>query len=51
MGLISPIFVTLLLTRVSGVPLLEAKADAKWGDQADYQEYRRTTPVLVPKLR
>lgn len=50
-GLISPIFVTLLLTRVSGVPLLEAKADAKWGDQADYQEYRRTTPVLVPKPR
>lgn len=50
-GLISPIFVTLLLTRVSGVPLLEAKADAKWGDQADYQEYRRTTPVLVPRLR
>lgn len=50
-GLISPIFVTLLLTRVSGVPLLEAKADAKWGDQADYQDYRRTTPVLVPKPR
>lgn len=50
-GLISPVFVILLLTRVSGVPLLEAKADAKWGDQADYQEYRRTTPVLVPKPR
>lgn len=50
-GLISPFFVALLLIRVSGIPLLEAKADAKWGEQADYQEYRRTTPVLVPRLR
>ncbi|PFG18168.1 steroid 5-alpha reductase family enzyme [Propionicimonas paludicola] len=49
-GLVSPIFVALLITRVSGVPLLEAKAEAKWGDQADYQEYRRRTPVLVPRL-
>jgi steroid 5-alpha reductase family enzyme len=49
-GLVSPVFVALLITRVSGVPLLEAKAEAKWGDQADYQEYRRRTPVLVPRL-
>jgi len=50
-GLVSPVFVALLIIRVSGVPLLEAKADAKWGDQPDYQEYRRRTPVLVPRLR
>ncbi|WP_424464324.1 DUF1295 domain-containing protein [Pseudoclavibacter helvolus] len=49
-ALISPIFVTLLLTRVSGVPLLEAKADKKWGGQADYEDYKRRTPVLLPKL-
>jgi steroid 5-alpha reductase family enzyme len=49
-ALISPLFVTLLLTRVSGVPLLEAKADKKWGGQADYEEYKKTTPVLIPKL-
>ena len=49
-ALISPIFVTLLLARVSGVPLLEAKADKKWGGQADYEEYKRTTPVLLPLL-
>jgi len=34
-ALISPIFVTLLLTRVSGVPMLEAKAKKKWGGQAE----------------
>lgn len=49
-ALISPVFVTLLLTRVSGVPLLEAKADKKWGGQADYEAYKKTTPVLIPKL-
>lgn len=50
-GLVSPVFVAVLLLRVSGVPLLEAKADAKWGGRPDYEEYKRTTPVLVPRLR
>ncbi len=50
-ALISPVFVTLLLTRVSGIPLLEKKADQKWGGQADYQAYKQRTPVLIPRLR
>lgn len=49
-ALISPIFVTLLLTRVSGIPLLEQKADKKWGGQAEYEEYKKRTPVLIPRL-
>ena len=49
-ALISPIFVTLLLTRVSGVPLLEKKADKKWGGQAEYETYKKNTPVLIPRL-
>jgi steroid 5-alpha reductase family enzyme len=49
-ALISPIFVTLLLTRVSGVPLLEKKADKKWGGQDDYEAYKKRTPVLIPRL-
>lgn len=48
--LISPVFVYLLITRVSGVPLLEKKADATWGGQEAYEEYKRRTPVLVPFL-
>jgi steroid 5-alpha reductase family enzyme len=47
--LISPVFVTILLTRISGVPLLEARADEKWGGQADYEDYKARTPVLVPR--
>ncbi|MBM3128178.1 MAG: DUF1295 domain-containing protein [Chloroflexi bacterium] len=49
-ALISPVFVTVLLTRVSGVPLLEAKADKKWGGQPEYEAYKKRTPVLVPRL-
>ena len=47
--LISPIFIFLLLTRVSGIPMLEAKADKKWGDNADYQSYKNNTPALMMK--
>lgn len=49
-ALISPLFVTLLLTRVSGIPLLEKKADAKWGGQPEYEAYKKSTPVLIPRL-
>jgi len=49
-ALISPVFVTLLLTRVSGVPMLEAKAEKKWGGQPDYEAYKEQTSVLIPKL-
>ncbi len=50
-ALISPLFVTLLLTRVSGIPLLEKKADQKWGGQPEYEEYKKRTPVLIPRLK
>lgn len=49
-ALISPVFVTLLITRVSGVPMLEAKADKKWGGQTEYESYKKRTPVLIPRL-
>jgi len=49
-ALISPVFVTLLLTRVSGIPLLEKKSDQKWGGQPEYEAYKKATPVLIPRL-
>ncbi len=45
--LISPIFVAVLLTRVSGLPMLERRADKKWGGQPEYEAYKEVTPVLV----
>ena len=48
--LVSPIFVYILLTRMSGVNLLERIADERYGHLEEYQRYKRNTPVLVPKL-
>ena len=46
--LVSPVFVFLLLTRISGLPFLEEKAEKKWGENKDYIEYKKRTPILVP---
>jgi steroid 5-alpha reductase family enzyme len=46
--LISPVFIALLLTRISGIPMLERRADEKWGGQADYEAYKASTSILVP---
>jgi steroid 5-alpha reductase family enzyme len=49
-GAISPMFITFLLFKVSGIPLLENSADLKYKDNAAYTEYKRKTPILVPFL-
>jgi len=46
--MISPIFIFILLTRISGVPMLEKSADEKWGGQDDYEAYKAATSILVP---
>ena len=48
--LISPIFVYILLTKGSGIPILERRADKKWGGMPEYEEYKNSTPILVPKV-
>ncbi|QSZ37168.1 hypothetical protein DSL72_009262 [Monilinia vaccinii-corymbosi] len=47
---VSPAFVTFLLLKVSGVPLSEVKYDKKYGHRKDYQEWKKNTPVFIPKL-
>ena len=47
---ISPIFIYLLLTKVSGIPILDKRALEKWGDDPEYQKYRENTPALAPRL-
>ncbi|KAL8807627.1 MAG: hypothetical protein Q9182_000611 [Xanthomendoza sp. 2 TL-2023] len=47
---ISPAFVSLLLFKVSGIPLSEDKYDKRYGDRKDYQEWKKNTPVFFPKL-
>jgi steroid 5-alpha reductase family enzyme len=47
--LISPVFTYLLLVYVSGVRMLEARADKKWGQDKEYVKYKSETPVLMIK--
>ena len=47
---ISPIFIYLLLTKISGIPILDKRALEKWGDDPEYQKYRDDTPALLPRL-
>ncbi|MEC8834559.1 MAG: DUF1295 domain-containing protein [Pseudomonadota bacterium] len=49
-ALISPIFVYVQLTKVSGIPLLEGRERKKWGDDPEYQNYITRTPALWPRL-
>ena len=46
--LISPIFIIILLTQISGVRLLELRGKKKWGDNEEYKNYIKNTSVLIP---
>jgi steroid 5-alpha reductase family enzyme len=45
---VGPVFITLLLLFVSGIPLLERSADEKYGDDPSYRDYKRRTSLVVP---
>ncbi|OEK00118.1 hypothetical protein BFP97_00680 [Roseivirga sp. 4D4] len=45
-GLISPILITYLLLKVSGVPMLERR----YKDNAAFQAYKKRTPAVFPNL-
>ncbi len=47
-GLVSPVFISILLLFISGVPPLEKAADARWGKDKAYQTYKKTTSLIVP---
>ena len=48
---LGPAFVTFLLTKVSGVPLLERAARKRWGGDSAYAAYRERTRLLLPLPR
>ncbi|PRP78002.1 hypothetical protein PROFUN_04128 [Planoprotostelium fungivorum] len=50
MAAVSPSFVTLLLFKVSGIPLTEKKYDKKYAGNKSYQQWKKNTPLFFPKL-
>jgi steroid 5-alpha reductase family enzyme len=49
-GLLSPLFIYLMLRYVSGVPKLEESAAQKWGNNPNYQMYKKNTGLIFPKF-
>lgn len=47
---VSPLFIYILLTKISGIPILERRGFEKWGDNEKYLEYHKNTPALIPRF-
>lgn len=50
-SLVSPLFISVLLLFVSGIPILEKNADKRWGTIPAYKAYKRRTSSLIPLPR
>jgi steroid 5-alpha reductase family enzyme len=48
LALVSPAFITFLLMKVSGIPLLEKKYSQQYAGNEEFQRYVRDTPLLLP---
>lgn len=48
--IVGPLFITLMITRISGINLLEKRYDKKYKNDKDYLEYKKKTSLLVPWL-
>jgi len=50
-GLTGPLAITGVILFLTGVPQLEASAEAKWGSDPAYQRYKATTGLVIPWRR
>lgn len=51
LSIISPAFVAFLLSRVSGVPILDKQNLRRWKDDPRFMTYFRNTPAIVPFMQ
>lgn len=49
-SIISPIWISLLLLRISGIPILNRSAKQKYGHLESFKKYHRSTPKLIPYI-
>ena len=49
LGALSPLYIAGLLLFVTGIPILEKSADARWGDNPKYRKYKARTSLLIPR--
>jgi len=50
LSVISPIFVAFLLTKVSGIPILDKQNLRRWGENPEFMSYFRNTASLIPYI-
>lgn len=48
--ILSPIYISVLLLAVSGIPTLEKEYEIRYRDNKEYEEYKRKTGKLLPKF-
>ncbi len=48
LSIVSPIVIILLLTRLSGIPILEKSRAVKYAKSPEYQSYLKNTYLLIP---
>ena len=46
--LVSPVLIYVLLRYISGVNMLEERADKKWGRDSEYETDKLKTPIFFP---
>lgn len=46
--ILGPIFISLMLRFVSGVPTIESRYEEKFGDNKEYRKYKENTRLLIP---
>jgi len=49
-ALLSPLWISFILIRFSGIPLLRDKWEARYGQRADFQEYKKNSWYLFPYI-
>jgi len=49
-SIISPLWITLLLVKISGIPLLEEKGERKYGSDPNYRSYMDSSHKLIPGI-
>ena len=48
LSIIGPIWITILLLFITGIPTIEKRYDKKYENDKSYQKYKSSTSLLIP---
>ena len=50
LSFLGPIWITILLSKISGIPLLQESWMKKYGHLDSFKQYQKNTPLIIPKF-